>query len=1797
MKFWVIILTIALLTGNILTAQDAENVEFLGRTINHWAGAYDIAVQGDYAYVVTYHPGLAIVNISDLDDPFEISFQYMPGYAHTVSVAGDFAFVGTATNGLRVIDVSDPEIPQDVGGIDTPGTVREVFLAEDFAYVVDDEGGLRIIDVSDPRNLNEVGSFGNLGNMGSVYVNGDYAYVGDNLDGGSLHIINIADAENPELVGDINLQSNLTSVFVANDLAYVASNTDGLLIIDVSDPENLQQVGNYEATRVMDVEVDGDFAYLAHQRQGFRVIDVSDPENPAEHGIYDTPGEVQNVFKVDNLVYIADTGIGIGVIDVSEPDNPDLAGSYEYPDGSVRDVFISDDEFAYVADEDGGLCVVDISNPLNPLEVGRVDSFEDANSVFVVGDYAYVAARYEGFWVVDVSDPERPEEVGYAEVVALDVFVVGDFAYVACFNRGLRIIDVSDPQNPVQIGFHRGVFYLGVHVVGDFAYVAAFPSGLLVFDISDPENPNLVTTYETPDDPSNVFVVDDLAYVTIGEAGLCIIDVFDPENPAAVSSIETPDSANDVFVDGDIAYVTTDRAGIHLIDVSEPEYPEVDGFSDTPGNSWRVFVKDELIYVADQSNFGIYRFTPPAPVPDIRFVPEELDFGEVYINLTGELILTIINRGDDDLTVSDISVEGDLFGVEFDGEFVLEAHVRREVTVTFSAENVGEFEGVLTVNSDDPDNEEIDIILNAIATNDLNLIEDIVVEDDCGETIIDDLDDVFDNFGDNFAYELEDAPDELNMEIDENNLLFFNPAEDYNLPDGVDITVSAISNDEVVVQDFFNLVVTPVDDDNGEGAIVVEPEALDFGEVNVDEIGDMVLTLTNTGEVDLIVWDVQVNDEGFSADFDIGGDRFQWNFVTTDANMAIIVESAQIDDEDIEMGDCIGAFTETGLCVGFSEVEDDVVAILAWGDDNGNDVNGFVEGEDIELRMWDAEAGIEVVATEVEVVRGEFIFNVNEVLVVNIAGAAPGIGGLLEPGDAFEIPIHFSPDEAANYQDVLTISTSLNEPFAEIEVPLSGVGISTYNIIYYLYFETYIPDEGPGQVIPITPRGESVGIGDDFVIPNYDLEEHNLGGSFQNYMEAISGTTIQIEDGGIDEDIEVHLVLGNLIVVEEQDDQPPELAGIWSPDEDLQELLWMYADFQVWTVDADSVQLNDEANFEFLENNSMVVKFPLDDEFLTMMDNLALDYDNLGAGMWLPNEEEWDLNGIVSAEQEIDGENWFRIGLSHLSIVCGGPEGGFVEENRGGEGHFQYTITGENHTLIVTEATLDEEPLPVNYEIGVFTSGGLCAGAVIIEEAGEILGIAAWGDNERTREIDGFREGEEMLFRYWDPEMELEYNAIPEYEREDNGEFHDNGFSELGLSAISIRELTIPLTAGWNMISINLSPADEDLWERDEGPDVELMMEQLREDENNHHVILMKNEDGQFYSPSFGFNNIPFWELTRGYQVNVDQDVDAIWSGDPIPAGADIQLGVGWNIIAYLTTYELDAGSPDFYVLSSIIDNVLIAKDGDGHFLIPGFDFSNMPPWRETQGYQVKVDADVVLNYPEEQEELAFYPQPGNVERQDHWQEPISTGENMSLLVSLNSIPGVNPIPGDLVAVFSSTDCLVGVGTVNSEDKCGLAVWGDDISTDEVDGLKEGEAFTLKLWSSTLGAEFDLELGSILTGYAGLSGCCLDYETDGFAVIAARACPLIPDQYFLSQNYPNPFNSMTIMPYGLPESSHLSICIYDISGRLVETLIVGNTEAGYHTVSWDASTVATGVYLVKMETGVFNSVRKVILVR
>jgi hypothetical protein len=89
----------------------------------------------------------------------------------------------------------------------------------------------------------------------------------------------------------------------------------------------------------------------------------------------------------------------------------------------------------------------------------------------------------------------------------------------------------------------------------------------------------------------------------------------------------------------------------------------------------------------------------------------------------------------------------------------------------------------------------------------------------------------------------------------------------------------------------------------------------------------------------------------------------------------------------------------------------------------------------------------------------------------------------------------------------------------------------------------------------------------------------------------------------------------------------------------------------------------------------------------------------------------------------------------------------------------------------------------------------------------------------------------------------------------------------------------------------------------------------------------------------------------------------------------------------------------------------------------------------------------------------------------------------------------------------------------------------------------------------------------------------------------------IPVDYSLSQNCPNPFNPTTTISLGLPHSDHVNLAVFDLQGRLVETLVNGEFEAGVHQVTFDASGLATGMYIYHLQTTDFTKTMKMVLVK
>jgi hypothetical protein len=408
------------------------------------AGAYDVHLDGGYAYVASIAGGLDIVDIADRSNP-EPRGSYTPtdGYSVGVLVDGDTAWLADQVNGLQEIDVSDKDNPGAASTV--TGTLGAYSLAIDggSVYVCDYSAGLQ-------RVVGGATVFTPPADAQRLFVDdNDYLYV---VDSGADEGLRILDAFNPGNIGYLSFvetPGQAYGAFVAGNYAYVADGDSGLQIIDVSDKSNPGAPVNQDtAGTACGVFVAGNYAYVADGDSGLQIIDVSDKSNPGAPVNQDTAGTACGVFVAGNYAYVADGDSGLQIIDVSDKSNPGAPVNQDTP-GTAYGVFVSGNT-AYVADGDAGLQIVDISSKTAPAIIGSTDTAGTAMGVFVRNGYATVADGTNGLVTVDVSDPSTPSKINAwstgTTANALHLHVVGEYVYVAEGLGGTAIYQLTDEE-------------------------------------------------------------------------------------------------------------------------------------------------------------------------------------------------------------------------------------------------------------------------------------------------------------------------------------------------------------------------------------------------------------------------------------------------------------------------------------------------------------------------------------------------------------------------------------------------------------------------------------------------------------------------------------------------------------------------------------------------------------------------------------------------------------------------------------------------------------------------------------------------------------------------------------------------------------------------------------------------------------------------------------------------------------------------------------------------------------------------------------------------------------------------------------------------------------------------------------------------------------------------------------------------------------------------------------------------------------------------------------------------------
>ena len=353
----------------------------------------------------------------------------------------------------------------------------------------------------------------------------------------------------------------------------------------------------------------------------------------------------------------------------------------------------------------------------------------------------------------------------------------------------------------------------------------------------------------------------------------------------------------------------------------------------------------------------------------------------------------------------------------------------------------------------------------------------------------------------------------------------------------------------------------------------------------------------------------------------------------------------------------------------------------------------------------------------------------------------------------------------------------------------------------------------------------------------------------------------------------------------------------------------------------------------------------------------------------------------------------------------------------------------------------------------------------------------------------------------------------------------------------------------------------------------------LEVEDASYNLLFPESIEGTLYSYNSGYIPETFLTPGEGYWLRFPSLGSSSITGNPIN-NLTISLSEGWNLVSGISE-----------------DISIYAVSDPGSIIVPGtlYGFN--------EGY---VETDILI--------------PGK----GYWLRAFETGEitltagasasiaptDFSLKAKSNSITingtelyyGIELSGEEMLSYSLPPKPLSGAFDIRfagdtklcSTDECVIEVMNDDNSLIIQFDIKDGENWKLFPFIAN-GTEW-----SAAISLADQGQISLDTEVEKW--ILRKSQSAIPNTFALRPAYPNPFNPVTTISFSIPnnvvETQHAaSLLIYDITGKLVETLMDEQQTPGHHTIQWNANTFSSGVYFIRLKSGTYSQSQKLILLK
>lgn len=258
--------------------------------------AYDVAYQGNIAYVAAGADGLVVLDVSNPANPIlldQTSYGTTPFYT-TVDVDGDTAYItnrGNAGSGLTSFNVTDPTNVAQLGS-NYFSDPYDLAVSGNTLFLADGTLGVYLMNITDPNAMVTIDSSGTMDNATAVAVQGHFAYFagnGSTFGNYGTFAYNLNDLSSillANFIGHINPED----IVVAGDFAAVANREYGVNFVDISDPWDIDNMGfmSYPSADLTSVEIFGNYIFAGDRGVGIHLIDANNPNQLIELSNYTT---------------------------------------------------------------------------------------------------------------------------------------------------------------------------------------------------------------------------------------------------------------------------------------------------------------------------------------------------------------------------------------------------------------------------------------------------------------------------------------------------------------------------------------------------------------------------------------------------------------------------------------------------------------------------------------------------------------------------------------------------------------------------------------------------------------------------------------------------------------------------------------------------------------------------------------------------------------------------------------------------------------------------------------------------------------------------------------------------------------------------------------------------------------------------------------------------------------------------------------------------------------------------------------------------------------------------------------------------------------------------------------------------------------------------------------------------------------------------------------------------------------------------------------------------------------------